>query len=291
MRIYTTDEMMTRCRTMQVTRCPYVKSFKEHTHEFIELVYITSGAVEHTVDGHSYSLKHGDILFMNCGCTHSFCSDEDFTYVNILFSPEFVGESIVNSVNAFSLFSLTAFNEMRGGSEFGKVSFFGNERREIENLIEEMLDEYEAQETYWESVLRNHLNTLIIKMIRKTEMGIAPKEMDDIWYSLSEYIDNNIDSKLTLSELAQKCFYNPSYFSRIFKEKFGVSLMEYVTKKRVDHAIELLSNTDISVDEISSRVGFSDRNSLYHAFSKYGKGSPRSYRTSADNVKKGDKTK
>ena len=284
MRAYTKEEKMTRSKFISIDKCPCVPSYRPHTHEFVELVYILSGSVEHTVDGRSYSLSCGDILFMNCGCTHSFRSDKEYSYINILFTPELIGEEVVNFRNAFSLFSLTAFNEMRGEAEFGKISFSGKERQEIESLISEMLREYDARETYWENILINDLNKLIIKMLRKTELGLVPTELDDTWAELSEYIDKNLGSKLTLSELAQKCFYNPSYFSRIFKERFGESLVEYLMKKRVDYALALLGETDLSVDEISLKVGFSDRNALYRAFSKYNKLSPSQYRSK--NVKK-----
>ena len=269
---------MTRSKIISIDKCPCVPSYQTHTHEFVELVYILSGSVEHTVDDVSYSLSGGDILFMNCGCTHSFRSDKEYSYVNILFTPELIGEEVVTFSNAFSLFSLTAFNEMRGESEFGKVSFSGKERQEIESLIAEMLREYDARETYWENILISNLNKLIIKMLRKTQLGLMQGELNDMWLELSEYIDRNLGERLTLSELAQKCFYNPSYFSRIFKERFGESLIEYLMKKRVEYAVMRLNETDDSVDEISRRVGFSDRNALYRAFSKYKKLSPSEYR-------------
>ena len=278
MRTYTKEEKMTRSKIISVDKCPCVPKYAPHTHEFVELVYILSGSVEHTVDGKSYFLCEGDILFMNCGCTHSFCSDKEYSYVNILFTPELLGEQVVTFQNAFSLFSLTAFNEMRGGAEFGKVSFISKERRDIEAIISEMLYEYDARETYWENILITDLNKIIIKMLRKTNLGLMPNELDSMWQEISEYIDRNLGEKLTLSELAQKCFYNPSYFSRIFKERFGESLMEYLMRKRVDYAITLLGETDASVDEISRQVGFSDRNSLYRAFAKYKKLSPSQYR-------------
>jgi two-component system response regulator YesN len=115
-------------------------------------------------------------------------------------------------------------------------------------------------------------------MLRKTELGIEKKELDGLWQSLSEYIDQNLDSRLTLAALAEKCFYNPSYFSRIFKEKFGVSLTEYITRKRLSHAIMLLSESVLSVEEIGECVGFPDKNSLYHAFSRYLGTTPGEYR-------------
>ena len=278
MHTYRAAEMMERGKTMTVLKRSCIGEHPGHTHDFVELVYILSGKAEHVVDGVKYSVSRGDIIFMNCNCVHSFSSESEHTYINILFTPEFIGEDIVTPENAFSLFSLTAFDQMRNDLEFGKITFSGQERQDVENIIQLMLTELDTRQTYWESTLRNCLNNLIIKMLRKTEQGMDFVEIDDMWKELSTYIDENLDTSLSLSELAKKCFYNPSYFSRIFKEKFGVSLVEYKTKRRIEKAIELLSDTELPIDEISDRVGFSDRHSFYHAFSKYADATPASYR-------------
>ena len=141
-----------------------------------------------------------------------------------------------------------------------------------------MLREYRDKPTAWGTVTENYLNILITKMLRKTQRGIDSEEMDGMWRSLSEYIDQNLNAELTLSALAQKCFYNPSYFSRVFKDKFRMSPVEYITRKRLDRAVLLLCESGLSVDEISERAGFSDRQAFYHAFSKYIGGSPSDYR-------------
>jgi two-component system response regulator YesN len=105
-------------------------------------------------------------------------------------------------------------------------------------------------------------------------------ESERIWRELSAYIDENLGIRLTLTELPERCFYNPSYFSRIFKEKFGVSFVEYLTRKRLDCAIRMLTETNLTIDEISISVGFSDRSSMHHAFSKYLGQTPADYRKS-----------
>lgn len=281
MRVYTTKEFMKSNKNLHIFRCSGNPSRSDggvHTHEFIEIVYVLSGEMTHEIDSCRYRTAHGDMLFMNYGCTHTFSSNGAYTYVNILFSPELMADAVITAQNAFSVLSLSAFNEMRSAQDSGCVRFFGKERDEIEALIFSMLEEYEKKLTSWETVLGNLLTNLIIKMLRKTELGIGKSELDGIWQSLSEYIDQNLESRLTLSDLAEKCFYNPSYFSRVFKDKFGVSLTEYITRRRLTHAVELLENSDLSVDEIGARSGFADKNSLYHAFARYLGTTPGEYR-------------
>ncbi len=281
MRIYTTEEFMKSSKNFHIFRCggnPSVSDGGVHTHEFIEIVYVLKGDMVHEIDGCRYRARRGDILFMNYGCTHTFSSDGAYAYINILFSPALMADAVITAENAFSVLSLSAFNEMRSAQDSGCIRFFGKERDEIEALILSMLAEYEQKQTSWQTVVGNSLTNLIIKMLRKTEVGLAKNELHGIWQSLCAYIDENLDSRLTLSALAEMCFYNPSYFSRVFKEKFGVSLTEYITRRRLTAAISLLSESDLSVDAIGERVGFSDKNSLYHAFSRYLGTTPGEYR-------------
>ena len=241
-----------------------------HTHEFIEIVYARSGNALEIVDGIEYPVRHGDMIFMNYGSTHQTVVKEgSYSYVTICFSPEVVGQTIITPENAFALLSLTAFNEMRSEAGGGKISFDLRERQSIERLLEEMLQEEQMKETSWDRIMENYLNVLITKMLRKTEYGSKEQEQEEMWQELAEYIEGNPDADLSLATLARKSFYNPSYFSRIFKEKFGVSLVEYVNRKRIDNAVRLLCESEMSVDEILTRVGFSDRSNFYRVFSKF----------------------
>lgn len=254
-----------------------------HTHDFVEIVYVTSGEMEQVINGKSYTVHRGDLLFMNSGCVHAFTYTERGGFVNILFSPAIIGKELFSPKNALPLLALSSFDEMRSDADFGKISFFGEERETVENLVMAMLTEHDRKKDSYQTVLGNYLSILFVHMLRRVKEGIGAEEIDEMWQNLSAFIDGNLESRLSLSDLAQKCFYNPSYFSRVFKDKFGTSFVEYVTKKRVEAAVVLLKTTALSVDEISRRVGFSERSSFYHAFSRYHKGTPLDLRRGAGN--------
>ena len=74
MRIYKTEEFMKNSKSMHVFKCGVLDE-TPHTHEFIEIVYILSGRMTHRINGQTYEVQHGDILFMNYGCIHEFFSE------------------------------------------------------------------------------------------------------------------------------------------------------------------------------------------------------------------------
>ncbi len=278
MKLYKNEQFADPGKSIGVFRSKIISAGEAiHSHDFIEIIYIISGDGMQVIDGAEYPVSRGDVLFINYGSTHSFRTEEILEYVNISFSPETVGERLITPENAFALLSLTAFNEMRGANDGGKLSFYGNERDKIENIIYSMLEENCAKSDYYGAVMQSYMNILIVKMLRKVNLG-ADDKYDGIWKELSNYIDDNLDSRLTLDALAKKCFYNPSYFSRAFKEKFGVSFKEYVTRRRIDYAAELLEQTELSVDDVWATAGFTDRSSFYQLFSKYTDSTPSDYR-------------
>ena len=77
-----------------------------HTHDFFEFVYVTKGEGRHVIDGVSYPVKKGCLLFINFGQTHSI-ETTNGEYYNILLLPEYIGTELARETAAvYDLFSL-----------------------------------------------------------------------------------------------------------------------------------------------------------------------------------------
>lgn len=251
-----------------------------HTHDFIEIIYVSEGHSTHTVNGVEYSLGRGDMLFINYASTHSFATDGSFTYYNISFSPEVIAERIINRENAFDLLSLTAINEIRSSDNLGcKISFNAEDRIGIEAILSDMHSEYISTLPERRAVLESYMTIIIAKILRRFNAAVVKKsESSGISRDILDFIDSNLGERLTLSALAKKCFYNPSYFSRSFKEQFGVTLVEYISRARANAAARLICESDMSTSDIAEECGFSDKSALYRAFAKYYGMTPKEYR-------------
>ncbi len=254
-----------------------------HKHNFIEIVYVNSGAAIHYVDNTEYQMKRGDILFINYGCTHSFkviSEKEKYQYYNVMIKPEFAGKELINEKNAFKVFLLTSVEE--SSIEDFEISAFGHfniyERREIESILFNMYHEsYDTPREYG-IVLKGYMQVLFIKMLRKMANVPREEEQNETWDRILDYIETNYNEKLSLQSLAQRCFYNPSYFSRTFKKMMGKTLIEYITELRLENAVQYLVKTKKSVQEICELCGFSSKNMFYKNFEKVYGCTPSEYR-------------
>ncbi|MGN1140292.1 MAG: helix-turn-helix domain-containing protein, partial [Oliverpabstia sp.] len=82
----------------------------------------------------------------------------------------------------------------------------------------------------------------------------------------------------TLTKLADICYLNPSYLSRIFKQAYGFNITEYICKKRFERVKELLETTSKKIQEICAEVGYYSVPSFNRIFKKETGMSPIEYR-------------
>ncbi len=93
-----------------------------------------------------------------------------------------------------------------------------------------------------------------------------------------DYIENNINKKITVEELTGLLGVSQPYLYKIFRSRFGVSVKEYVTELKMERAKNLLEKTDMSVTEVARRVGFGDVLSFSKAFKASEGASPLKHR-------------
>lgn len=253
-----------------------------HTTEFVELVYILEGSSMQCIDGRNFRAGKGDMLFVNYNQIHSFCAETDLTYVDILFTPSFMSDELLNRESIFEIFSISLFKEFvyEDTEALQKVTFSGTAAVEMEMIIRDMLDEFQKKETGYISILAGYMRVLFSKLLRRLKGNEKEHTgyMSNITPDLMTYIDQHCYEKISLADIAEKCFYTPSYFSQAFKKYCGQSLSEYVKKKRITYAMELLENTQHTVSEISEMVGYHDRAFFYKVFKEVVGCPPSEYR-------------
>lgn len=242
----------------------------EHKHDFFEFVYTLKGKCTHYIDGTEYNVKHGDLLFINRNQTHAYTPSAGNEFVNILINPEFIAMELMNTESLITLFSHSMFDEFEAIDTFFSqcVHFIGTERTEIDTIIDILLREYKEKSIGYKSVMQGCIRILFSKMLRALQKKeLSPvQESNELIEEIKNYIDENFDRKITLSEIAEKSFYNPIYFGNLLKKHFGKSFSTYIKEKRISKAAQLLKTTDKSVDEVMILVGYNDKKLFYSHF-------------------------
>jgi two-component system response regulator YesN len=144
------------------------------------------------------------------------------------------------------------------------------------------------EEELWASLEDSHhvkdLMDVISNLIdHSMEMVLNKKSTEIFMLSGKDYIDRNLKSDLGIEELADFLGISCSYFSMLFKQHFGETFVEYVTKQRMEFAKSMLVMSDQSIAKIGQSVGYMERRYFTKVFQKYSGQTPSEYRES--NVK------
>lgn len=247
-----------------------MKSEPPHLHEFIEIVYILSGEGVHGIDGTEYSVSRGSLLFINYKQVHYFHGDMQL--INILIDPEWISQSLIDSQNAFELLTLSAFSDFQtliNGRPL--IRFDGESRQGLEQMLSQMQKEQDSKKPGFETVLKAYANILLTLIFRK----MLP-QVDGV--DFAGYIREHCGEKITLESLAKECFYNPSYFSRLFRELYGITFTDYVNKSRIEKAKQLLTTSSDSIEQICAQAGYSSKSTFYKKFFEEVGMTPKQYR-------------
>jgi len=99
------------------------------------------------------------------------------------------------------------------------------------------------------------------------------------------YIDQHLKEELTLKEIAALVHLNPSYFSVLFKEQANLNFSEYITRRRIQRAKELVISTNLPINEIAEEVGYKTSKYFIKIFKEIEGMTPSTFRkTENDNV-------
>lgn len=131
------------------------------------------------------------------------------------------------------------------------------------------------------------LSSLGPKMIRhycKIVQDFSRKGHSHLISKLLILVEADLTADLSLSALARQLNVNSSYLSALFKKEVGSTLTEYVSRRRVNHAMFLLEATSLQIQTIAQQCGIPDVNYFTRTFKKYAGITPKEYRAAQRSV-------
>jgi AraC-like DNA-binding protein len=148
----------------------------------------------------------------------------------------------------------------------------------LERLFRTFLDDQEA------GVLHPYtanLLTMLILVEATQEAEAMPEPNSDLnvvatW--AHTYIRINYDRPLTTRKVAEAVGYNPDYLGRVYREMYGCTLTEAIHRRRVNKACDFLIDTNLTIEQIANKCGFTDPDYFGRIFRRYMKIPPGDYR-------------
>lgn len=162
----------------------------------------------------------------------------------------------------------------RKGLHTGTIAFSENHVENFMKAIDLCNDRFSLDQIEYSSLL---IKNFIVHLIYTEICEIIHPEEDRVENALA-YMKSNLDQEIKIHDLSSRFHLSVSRFSELFKERTGYSPIQYLILIRIQKACQLLHFTDLSVKEISTKVGFEDQYYFSRMFKKIMGLSPIKYR-------------
>ncbi len=255
-------------------------SMTVNRHDHFEMVYIKKGSAVFQIEGIDVNMPPHSIIIIKPGRAHKFVVKSDVCELIVL---SFTFKSQKNDIE--NHVSLTDFVEYIEDDATGDYLFLSlSKKNDIIHVMNRILRE-RIKTQVWGDFLSCLLVIELFVLLSRTlkqEWEQSAKnrnlKLHELLNIAKEYIDNNYDKELTLTQVAKYIYLSDSYFAHSFKDKFGISPKSYILKVRIEAAKEYLKNTDTKVADVAKIVGFSSQQRFNDIFKKHENITPLNYR-------------
>lgn len=251
----------------------------EHTHTYLEILYVMSGDAIHRINGAEVKLGEGDFCILPPFISHAqSCSVQ--TVMKLQVRPEAL--KIMCSGGVFSMSSGQIGRFLLDCSSAGNVEqldfivFHTGQNLKIRQMICEMSGEFLASDNYTGQMLGGMLLVLFALVERTYKGSLESAGRGKDVRILAAITENS--ATITLKELAQQLHYSVPYCSKYIRKLFGCTFLQLLQQIRFQKAEPLLKNTTMTVEQISGLLGYENQESFMRAFKKKYHMTPSQYR-------------
>ena len=252
--------------------------FPEHTHDYVEMVYICQGTAKHLINGSEICLKQGELLVLGQNTRQEiFPAGASDIAVNFIVRPELFG-GILDFLGSEE----TPLREfivgcLCGENPSGYLLFRVADVKPVQNLIENLVWTMVVDTPNRRSINQLTMGLLLAQLLNYTDRLTTGVPEQEVIVHVLRYIETNYaDGSLT--DVAELLHYDTAWLSREIKRRTGKNYTQLVQDKRLSQAAWLLKNTKHNVSDIALSVGYENLSYFHRLFLAHFHVSPRQYR-------------
>ena len=246
-------------------------SIVQHSHDFVELVYVVNGDAKNYIGEKRISLKAGDIFVI---------ADRNIAH-SIVPTGNVDSFSIINIIFPFDYYQFD-YSLLPPDKVFSKEQI-----PDGKDLVETITKEYENKGWNYQDVTYSLTKILLTKIfrclptrkIRQSGSKTSRTHVDSYVETVENFIKENYDKPIKVDDIARACGLNTQYLQRLFKKERDTTIISFVIKYRIEQACKYLLNTDYPISVIAEMVGFDDLKYFYVKFKEIVKETPIQYKS------------
>lgn len=265
-----------------------------HSHPYLELMYVRSGEVvvkiyqtnkNNNIQTITLTLKEKQFILIDAGTIHNLLikSATPAVVSNIEWAMVPKSQNHSNVSSLVSLNSRDFFEQFEGLKRFANSTNGYAAALDSENLEHCLI-------YYIDMILKNdtslasavEIQSRLIRVLIELDKCFTPSNLSTgISYikRAQDFIKNNFNRSITLEEIASYAGVSKTHLQRLFKVHTGMSVLQSLNYFRIQKCKRILVETNLTVDEICSHVGFNNRQQLIYEFKIQTGTTPINYRS------------
>ncbi|MBC7882209.1 MAG: helix-turn-helix transcriptional regulator [Anaerolineae bacterium] len=260
------------------------KSFTAHAHQDLEILYFHAGSGTHQIGTHTFLLQPGSLYFIAPQTLHCLQAHQGSQFFIITFDLKFLPptSSVAADHDPYRLPLLAPFALQKQLQFHLKPEL----ALQIEQLCLTLLQEKNNHCPCAQDIQRALLTILIGHAFRshaEVIQNLMPQTVPtarkkEVLVRTLRLIDEGFHQKLSLEEAAGQLYLSSCHLAHLLKRETGKTFVDLLTEKRLEKSSQLLLHTELSINEIASRVGFEDAAYFTKRFRQKVGLSPKAYR-------------
>lgn len=244
-----------------------------HKHTYLELDYVYQGSCSYYIDNENtvFQLKEKQICIVNQNIVHGIKvhSNEDIIFKCMIpfDSVDLNQYKEIDKDNILKKFLIYALNEDMAHASY--IVFNVEDSHLVDEIMYRFFSEFVIKSPGWKQAIDNHLSNLFIDLMRipvsRSRMVTDISEEKLNITKVITCIKKNYQY-ISLKDIANDLHFHENYLSRMIKKHTNQSFRELLSQIRLKEAEKLLLNTDLTVAEIATKLGYLKPNYFYKLF-------------------------